>query len=155
MKLQKWHKYILSGCVGIFLQANVVHAHQTPKQQAEEFSQLAYQFLRADKLSEALASYQQAIKYNTNDAGIYNNIGYIYLQQKQYPEAYIAFEAAIRINPLSADTWTNLGTLYYKQNRIYSARKAYQMALKYRPFDLEVRQALSIVEQQLSSSSSQ
>src|SRR4029079_14260946 len=62
---------------------------------------------RAD---EAIAPFQQVLKFDPNDVGANVNLGQIYSQQRKYPEAISAFRIAVAAEPYNATALYNLGT---------------------------------------------
>jgi tetratricopeptide (TPR) repeat protein len=61
-----------------------------------------------DRLAEATAEFQEAIRLKPDYADAYNNLGVIFLNQGQIDEAIKQFQEAIRQNPSYANAQGNL-----------------------------------------------
>ena len=81
-------------------------------------------FTRSGRYQEAIASYQEAIRINPDNADARTNLGYATLG---------FYEEAIRINPDNAHAHYNLGNAFTRSGRYQEAIAPYQEAIRINP----------------------
>jgi len=70
-----------------------------------------------NKPEEAVAAFQQVLKFDANDVGANVNLGQIYFQQKKYPEAIAAFRIAVAAEPYNGSALYGLGQALLRSNK--------------------------------------
>lgn len=84
-------------------------------------------------LQAAIASCNNALRFNTNDASAYNQLGRVLFNAGHPPQSQSAFEKAIALKPEFAEAWHNLGHVLRAQNRLEEADKAYTRSIELAP----------------------
>lgn len=79
-------------------------------------------------LSEALASYEMAIKLSPGFPETYSNLGNLYQDLKEYAKAINCYKKAIAIDQNNPDYFCNLGNSFLKMNLQKEARESYDRA---------------------------
>jgi tetratricopeptide (TPR) repeat protein len=82
------------------------------------------------KLIEAEAAFQDALKINPNNHGIYFELGWLYNDQGRYRDAEASFKKAIELEPVNADAYVGLGWLCKEQKNYFAAEQLFEKALK-------------------------
>lgn len=85
---------------------------------ARTYYNLGNALLFQQKPKEAMESYEQAVKFETNkmrQAHIYHNMGVILQSQKQFGPAIECYKEALRRNPADDETRYNLALCQYQQ----------------------------------------
>ena len=88
---------------------------------------------RQDRMSEAVDAYMQALRTDTDPAGLYTRIALIYIHLNRIPEAIQSLEQEIRSGSADADTYYNLATAHSQQESWKEAVEAYEKALELQP----------------------
>ncbi|WP_342638249.1 tetratricopeptide repeat protein [Orientia tsutsugamushi] len=83
------------------------------------------------KLLEAIDNYDQAMRYNTNYAGSYNNKGAVLCILEQYQEVIESFDLAIKYQPDFPDAYYNKGIALNKLGQHQEAMESCNLAIKY------------------------
>ncbi|MFC2152737.1 tetratricopeptide repeat protein [Bacteroidota bacterium] len=97
------------------------------KEQAEEIIKyspsegqklMAEIYLKEGKIDLALEMYNELIKNEPNNTGLYYQLGMIYQKTKNFEEAFNTFEKALEINPKAFDSMYQIGrtAVFSKQN---------------------------------------
>jgi tetratricopeptide (TPR) repeat protein/predicted Ser/Thr protein kinase len=89
--------------------------------------------LYADRLDEALAAVDRALRIDPNDPGLLNVRANILGRQKNYPAARAAFEAALAEDPRNSSILGNLGYLLYQISHFEDAAAVYGRAVEAAP----------------------
>ncbi len=76
----------------------------------------------AGQVSEALATFDEALQRNPKQAEVYNNRGYAHVLDRGFEKAEEDFKAAIALDPDMVMAIANLASLYYNMNRLEEAR---------------------------------
>src|SRR5437588_5985404 len=87
---------------------------------------------------EALACYEDAIRFEPDDASAYNSKGVALVELERYQEALTAFEQAIRLNPNNAHIHNNLGSALGYLKRYNEALEAFEQAIRHNPNNAEI-----------------
>jgi len=82
-----------------------------------------------NKLNEAIACYEKAIKIDPNFAEIYDNLGTVYKIKESYNKAESYYKQSIKLNNKIAGSHNNLGTLYKLLNKNDEAIECYNKAI--------------------------
>ncbi len=83
--------------------------------------------------SEAIAIYQEALKFNPDAADAYSQLGELYLRQGQWTAAVAYCQSALKRDPQSAETYKTLGNAFQSQEKWEAALRAYQQAIDIMP----------------------
>ena len=87
------------------------------------------------KFNEAVTSYQNALKLQSNMPDLQFNLGIALTQLNRLDEAANAYHQAIRIQPSFFEAHGNLGTILQRQGKLEEAIASYQKGLKINPQD--------------------
>ena len=82
---------------------------------------------------EALTSYEDAIRFEPDNASAHNSKGVALVELQRYEEALTAFQEAIRLNPNYAPTHNNLGSALGYLKRYTEALEAFEQAIRLDP----------------------
>ncbi len=85
---------------------------------------------KVGQLDKAWELYESALKYNPNDARIYNNMALICQTRKDFRCAQINYEQALNLNPSNPVARYNLGGLYDDFGDFNRAEYQYQLAIE-------------------------
>jgi tetratricopeptide (TPR) repeat protein len=102
------------------------------------------------RYSEALASYQQALKISPRDPVIYQNISQIYAAMKKPEQAMDAINLALAIEPNRIEFLSTKAMLANWLKDSHLAFDTYQQILKLSPTNSTAQQGMSLIKQQLS-----
>ena len=86
-----------------------------------------------DRLPEAIAHYEEAIRLLPENALERFNLGSALAQANRIPEAIIRFEEALRLNPDYAEAHSNLGVALARSDRLPEAIAQFNLALRLKP----------------------
>jgi tetratricopeptide (TPR) repeat protein len=84
-------------------------------------------------LQAAIASCNNALRFNNNDASAYNQLGRVLFNSGHPPQSQSAFEKAIALKPEFAEAWHNLGHVLRAQKKLEEAEKAYARSVELAP----------------------
>ena len=104
---------------------------QVRKIQARNAYDQAGANIREGRVSLGLASLQEAVELDPENAVYRNALGVAQLQLRRWPEAQTAFEKAIQIEPTYAEAYHNLGLAFASQNKLDQAVLNYRKALTF------------------------
>jgi Flp pilus assembly protein TadD len=95
--------------------------------------------LQNGNISQAIASFQEAVSLNPHDKTTFNNLGIAYMQAQRYTEAIASLSEAIRIDPNYSRAHENYGIALASQggNHIEEAMSHYREALRIDPEDAD------------------
>ena len=95
------------------------------------------------RMQEAMAQYEQALRFNPDYAEAHSNLGVALAQAGKTQEAIGHFEQALLINPDYAGVHYNLGVALEQLGKPIEAIQHYQQALRIKPDYTEARNALA------------
>jgi tetratricopeptide (TPR) repeat protein len=81
---------------------------------------------KAGRYVEAVAAYDQAIRFAPNNAGAYFFKGNALSALRSYEEAVISYDRAIQLSPNVADAYNAKGRALEQLGRTAEAQKAYE-----------------------------
>lgn len=100
----------------------------------ERFSQIymdsGNEALFAEKYSEALASFLEAVKYNPKSLEAWNNLGLSYYGLREPQKAKDSWQHALSLDRKYSEAKTNLGALYMEQNNLAEAEQLFKEVLR-------------------------
>src|SRR5678815_1149761 len=85
--------------------------------------------IREGRVSLGLASLQEAVELDPENAVYRNALGVAQLQLRRWPDAQASFEKAIALEPTYAEAYHNLGLAFASQNQLDKAITSYRKAL--------------------------
>lgn len=141
---------------GYFDQAAIYYriALRDDPQSAEAHYGLGSVYLKQEKLADARASFEQAVKLNASypdtRPNAWNNLGLLATRENRTADAIANFEQALQLNPNHGIALENLGNAYRQQKHWPEARQTLERAVAARPKDPEANYSLAIVYAQLS-----
>lgn len=106
------------------------------------YSNLGLSLVKAEKSSEALDCYNEALRIDPEFAKARNNLGLLLMSQGRREEAIAQYRRAIETWPNFSEARVNLGNALAKQGRIAEAITQYRRAIKPRPDIAEAHSAL-------------
>ena len=115
---------------------------------AEAHNILGLYLQRAGRVPEAIAQYEQALRFEPDHAKARNNLGNALRQTGNIPEAIEQYELAIRINPNLTETHINLGNALLTSGRTLEAIGQYEQALRINPDSAEAHRDLALALEQ-------
>jgi Flp pilus assembly protein TadD len=86
---------------------------------------------REGRVSLGLASLQEAVQLDPENATYWNALGVAQLQLRRWPEAQASFEKALELDGIYAEAYHNLGLAHARQGRLDEAVANYRKALTY------------------------
>jgi tetratricopeptide (TPR) repeat protein len=81
----------------------------------------------------AIDYYNQALRQEGSNAGLWNKLGIAYQLEMNFGAARKAYKEAARRKTDFAEPWNNLGTTYFMENKFKKSVKYYRQALKRSP----------------------
>ena len=88
---------------------------------------------RQGRLDEALAQFQDVLRFDPNNAEAHLNAGTALSQMGQMDEAIAHFQKALEIRPDFAPAQYNIGTILFQNGRVDEAIMSFRKALEIRP----------------------
>src|SRR5262249_25276232 len=92
--------------------------------------------------TEAIASYQQAIRLKPGYADAHNNLGTVLARHGRLDEAMSSYHQALHLKSDYPDVHNNLGLALARQGRLDEAVVSYQQALRLKPDSAEAHSNL-------------
>ncbi|HUI06608.1 MAG TPA: tetratricopeptide repeat protein [Verrucomicrobiae bacterium] len=99
--------------------------------------------LRAGRVQEAVAQYEQAVRIQPDYAAAHNNLGFALMELGQVQDAIRHFQQALRINPDFAEAHYNLGVALMGLGQVQDAIRHFQQALRIKPDDVNIHYNLA------------
>ena len=93
--------------------------------------------------SEALAHFEEAVKVDTSNAGLYYDIGECYYNLERYEKAIEAYMQAVKIEPRHASAYWSLGHCYQVTEQYQKAIDNYKQAIKFDPHNFRAQDGLA------------
>ena len=90
---------------------------------------MAQSMAKAGRINEALATLDEAIEKEPENAGLHNYYGVVCFQAGRYDAAVTAFKRALEVDPYLTDAHNYLGAVYLEQNRMAEAEVELKAAL--------------------------
>jgi len=110
--------------------------------------QLAIQYHRANRLTEAEQAYRQALKEDPQHLETLYGLGTLAQQLGQFQSAEELLTTAISVQPNFLKGWFSLGNLHQAQGQFLEAESAYRQALTLKPDSLPIYNNLGYTLQQ-------
>ncbi|MEB3282207.1 MAG: tetratricopeptide repeat protein [Lyngbya sp.] len=104
---------------------------------ADDYLKQGEALANENRYSEALTSFEKAIKMNPNLEEAWYNQGNILVRFSRYTEALKSYEKALEINSKKYEAWYNRGNVLVKLKRYSEALESYDRALSIQPKDDE------------------
>ena len=96
------------------------------------------QYLQDDKLSEAIAEFEAAVKLDPKSIEGHFRLGNAYFEQGQLDKAATEFQRTIELDANHVDARSNLGAVYYQQGDFGKAATQFQAAIGLKPNDADI-----------------
>lgn len=119
------------------------------KEQAEQRKNAGNDFMKADKFSDALECYSQALKLDNKNAVYYCNRAAAYSKLGNHQQAIEDCRKALNIDPLYSKAYGRMGISYTAMEDHESAIECYRKALELDPGNQSYQNNLEIAEQKL------
>ena len=98
-----------------------------------EYLKLAKTLLTYNQKKEAIACYEQSLKFNPNLSQAHHNLGEIYSGEEKWQAAISSYQKAIKLNPKFSWSHHSLGKAFANTQQWEKAIFSYQEALKLNP----------------------
>ena len=112
---------------------------------AEYHSKLGTLLLDRGQVSEAIDQFQQALRFEPDDAEAHNNLGGLLAKQSQMDEAIHQFQEATRLEPDHPHAHYNLGNALLIKGQIDEAIRQFQEVIRLKPDHAEAHYNLGTV----------
>jgi tetratricopeptide (TPR) repeat protein len=109
------------------------HALAVTSGNYDAYNNLGNTLLRMGQVDEAIADFQNAIKFQHGFASAHYNLGNALLQKGESDEAIASFQKALEIDPTKVEAENNLGIALAGKGLLAEAITHYQRALKINP----------------------
>jgi protein O-GlcNAc transferase len=100
---------------------------------SQAYFQEANRLKDAGRLDEAIASYNQALELNWEDAEYHKKLAEVYVSQGEFENAIASCNFALKFQPSFAPAYLTIGNALHSQNKLDMAIKAYSQALAIQP----------------------
>lgn len=90
-------------------------------------------YLTQYEFDQALAHFQEALKFKNNDPSVHFKIGRIYLQKEDRRNAAVAFKNVAKLNPDQIEAFYELARIYIVDQKTKEAMQAISQALEINP----------------------
>ncbi|MCC5616214.1 tetratricopeptide repeat protein [Nostoc sp. CHAB 5836] len=117
----------------IKIQELITESHQVTSSQAELLLELGSLHLASQDYKEAIASYDQALKFKPDKDKAWNNRGIALVNLGRDEEAIASYDQALKFQPDYHQAWNNRGNALRKLERNEEAITSYDQALKLKP----------------------
>ena len=101
---------------------------------------------QAGLITEAIITFDDALRRNPKQAEAYNNRGYAHILNRDFDAAENDFKAAIELDPDLEQAIANLASLYLNTNRLDVARIYAQRLIQLDPANLQYRQLWEYIQ---------
>ena len=88
---------------------------------------------KLNRLEEALAAYDMAIKHSPTHSNAYSNRGLCLHNLNRHDEALASFDMAIKHDPTDSNVYFNKGNCLFDLNRLDEALLSFDLAIKHNP----------------------
>ena len=119
------------------------------KEEAELLKNKGNEFMKAEKFSDALECYTQALKLDCNNSVFFCNRAAAYSKLNKHVKAIEDCEKALAIDPQYSKAYGRMGIAYTALNDHESAMECYRKALDLDPTNQSYQNNLEIAEQKL------
>lgn len=119
------------------------------REEAERLKNKGNEFMKAEKFSDALESYTQAIKKDGKNAVYFCNRAAAYSKLNKHQQAIEDCNRALGIDPSYSKAYGRMGIAFTALNDHESARECYRKALELDPDNQSYQNNLEIAEQKL------
>ncbi|KAL5017285.1 hypothetical protein ScPMuIL_006874 [Solemya velum] len=119
------------------------------KEEAEKLKNKGNDFMKAEKFSDALECYSQALKHDNKNAVYYCNRAASYSKLNKHQQAIDDCQKALTIDPLYSKAYGRMGIAYSAVEDHESAIECYRKALELDPDNQSYQNNLEISEQKL------
>jgi len=109
---------------------------------AKSYEYLATAYLNQNKVTDAIATYKQAIKLNPSNDSAHLSLGNIYFRDSRFQEAEAEYSLAVRINPASASNRFALGMAHLATEKYSQAGAQFKRVTQITPRDANGYDAL-------------
>lgn len=110
----------------------------------DDYTCMGYLQILSDQNREAEASFNCALKMNTNHPIALNNLGYVLVLLGNYEEAKRYLEKAIKLNPNLAEAYNNLGQLKLLSNLLEEGKTLVEKSISLNPENADTYKNLGI-----------
>lgn len=104
---------------------------------------LGVEMVRQGKLDDAIAHFQNAVKYKPDDFAAHNDLGSALFQQGRTAEAIVQFQDAVKNDPIYEAAHYNLGVALMQAGRTNDARSEFEKILQLNPSNAEAEYQLA------------
>lgn len=117
-------------------------AHKAPENHRAHYN-LANAFAAAGRFTDAVPSYEAALKLRPNESSIQHNLATVLAQLGRFPEAIMHYQIAVKIDPQAADIHINLATAFAQVGQLEEAIAHYRKAGELEPKAADIHASLA------------
>ena len=99
------------------------------KKKAESLVQKADKLYAENKYADAVPLYQEALKLNDRESGVWTKLGRVFRLTGEPDKAMRCYQKALEINPKDGSACGNIGVLYHQSGKYVEAIRQYNKAL--------------------------
>jgi tetratricopeptide (TPR) repeat protein len=96
----------------------------------EDLCQTGRDNLRAGRIAEAVAAFEEARLVNDLDADVHEGLATAHFMQNAYEHAVMHFERVTRLDPRRGASWINLGAVYNRMGNYQKAAEVLRRAVQ-------------------------
>lgn len=104
-----------------------------PLLMANDYAKQGDNFFMEGRYSEAIASYEKALKIHPEMADTWNNRGVVLTRLQKYEDAIASYDRALQVRPEYPDAWNNRGVCLLELQQYQEAIVSYEQAIKVKP----------------------
>lgn len=119
------------------------------KEKADKLKNEGNELMKAEKFTDALEKYKQAIEIDSSNAVYYCNRAAAYSKISDFTNSIEDCKNALKIDPSYSKAWGRLGLALLSNNQYEEAFEAYSKAIQLEPTNDGYKQNLKIIEDKL------
>lgn len=112
-------------------------------EQALAHQQKGDRFDDQGEFKNAIAEYNESLKYNPDDPNTLFNLGVVYLKVNQSPDAVVIFERLNRLLPSDPEVCNLMGVAYSGTGKKQEAIKSWEKSLSLQPEQEKVKEMIT------------
>jgi len=97
------------------------------------------------KYEEAIDAYDTSLKFEPENAVVYNSLGFTEYRLKHNDKAMKAYEKALSIDDENENVYYNIGTVYLEEKSYSKALESYEKVVELSPYYMNIYNTMGIV----------
>ena len=102
-------------------------------------------FYYKEKYEKAIEAYDTSLKFDAENAIVYNSLGFTYYVMENHEKAMEAYNKALAIDPDDENVYFNMGTIFLKEKKYDKALESYEKVVALAPNYADVYNTMGIV----------